>query len=158
MGYLRKGNVLTHFKLETCREIIFSIGDHTFPKSVSALFFCTYAYIFGNGYVFVPVFILVVFDSITGVMKACKNKELSSSGWSRVAMKFFVYIMMLGTAGVLDREFPGQYATTTMKTFLMVTEAISIMENISALGWPVPLKLLEFLNMHSEKKREKKKD
>ena len=158
MDCSHKEDGLTHFKLETCREIIFNIGDHTFLKGASAMFFCTYAYIFGNGMVLVPVFILVIFDSITGFMKAAKNRELSSSGWSRVAMKFFVYIVMLGTAGVLDHEFPGNYATTTMKTFLMVTEAISIMENIGELGWPVPLKLLEFLKVHSDKKEPKKKD
>ena len=121
MDCSHKEDGLTHFKLETCREIIFNIGDHTFLKGASAMFFCTYAYIFGNGMV-------------------------------------LVYIVMLGTAGVLDHEFPGNYATTTMKTFLMVTEAISIMENIGELGWPVPLKLLEFLKVHSDKKEPKKKD
>ena len=65
---------------------------------------------------------------------------------------------MLLASGVLDTQFPGEYAMTTMKSFLMMTESISILENIGAMGWPVPLKLLEFLKMHSDKKTKKKKD
>jgi len=64
---------------------------------------------------------------------------------------------MIGTTGVIDKEFPGNYATTTMKAFLMMTEAISIMENIGELGWPVPIKLLELFKMQRGKQKEPEK-
>ena len=149
---------LTHFNLNTCKNILLNVGDHGFLKAITATLFCAYSYLFNDGSVLIPVFTLVIFDSITGVMKACKAKELSSQGFVRVAMKFTAYLIMIATAGVLDREFPGQYATTSMKSFLMVTEAISIMENIGALGWPVPLKLLEYLKVHHDASSNKLKN
>lgn len=148
---------LTHFNLETVKNIIYNVGEHTMVKTITAGLLCAYSYMFSDGKILIPVFLLVIIDSITGVMKACKAKELSSKGFIRVAMKFFVYLMLIATAGILDREFPGNYATTSMKSFLMVTEAISIMENIGALGWPVPLKLLEYLKVYHDASMEKVK-
>ena len=73
---------------------------------------------------------------------------------------------MMGTANIIDKEFvdiykvatevfgfsvPLKSALLTMNLFLVSTEAVSILENISALGWPVPLKLLKFLRMQSGK-------
>lgn len=146
---------MIHFNLQTCKEILYNVSDYTVAKTFTALLFCTYAYIFKTGDVLIPVFLLVIIDSITGIMFACRQKELSSKGFSRVAMKFFVYLLLMATAGILDQEFPGQYATTSMKSFLMMTEAISIMENIGKLGWPVPLKILQFLKMQSDAQRKK---
>lgn len=148
---------MTHFNLQQCRNIITQVGDNSILKLLTAYSMCIYAYVFGDGSVLIPVFFLVILDGVTGVMVAMKNKSLSSRGFIRGALKFLVYLILIATTGILDREFPGQYATTTMKSFLMVTEAISIMENVGALGWPVPLKLLEFLKLHGSKQKEKKK-
>ena len=157
--YQNKGKKpMTHFNLQQCKDIIVQVGNDGFLKLLVAYFMCFYAYAFGDGTVLIPVFLLVIFDGILGVIKAIKNKEVSSRGFIRGALKFLVYLILMGMSGILDREFPGQYATTTMKSFLMITEAISIMENVAALGWPVPLKLLEFLRMHHDKRVFKKKD
>lgn len=154
----RREDTLTHFNFQQCRTIIAQVGDNSFLKLLTAYLTCGYAYAFGDGTVLIPVFFLVILDGILGVSVAIKNKEVSSRGFIRGALKFLVYLILIATAGILDREFPGQYATTVMKTFLMITEAISIMENVNALGWPVPLKLMEFLKMHQEKQKEQKKD
>jgi toxin secretion/phage lysis holin len=122
-------------------------------------FFCTYSHALGGGEVLYPVFALVFIDAFVGVMKAVKLKTFKwSQGFKRSIQKTGVYVAMILLAGILDLEFPGHYASTTMKTFLMVTEAISILENINSLGWPVPLKLLEYLKTHRKNSSEKKKN
>ena len=150
--------------VEVCREVIHSVGQFPVQKTILATFFCTYSHAMGGGEVFIPVFMLVLFDAITGVMKSVRNGTFSwSQGFKRSAQKFTVYVIMILASGVLDVEFPGNYAITTMKTFLMVTEAISILENIGQMGWPVPLKLLEMLKLqrtalNKKPEQEKKED
>ena len=146
--------MMRQMTLETCREIIVSTSQYPLQKVIVALGSCSWAYLFGNGKVLIPVFALVMLDAIVGVWRAKKEKRFRGSrGFSRSCAKFFIYLIMIGTASILDKEFPGNYASLTMKSFLMVTEAISILENIGALGWPVPLKLLKFLNMFKDDKK-----
>ena len=149
--------MMRHLTLDTCKEILGSVTNHSLQKIFAALGSCSWAYLFGDGKILIPVFALVFLDAIVGVWRAKKEKRYKGSkGFSRTCAKFFIYLIMIGTAHVLDREFPGNYASTSMKTFLMVTEAISILENIGALGWPVPLKLLKYLKMFSDDKKKKK--
>jgi len=146
-----------HFSLEVCKDVINNVGQFPLHKLLATGVFCTYTHILHEGKAFVPVFALVILDAIVGVMKAKKNGTFKGSqGFKRSAQKFLVYVVMLLASGILDMEFPGQYASGTMKTFLMVTEAVSIMENISALGWPVPLKLLKMLKMQRDDAEQEK--
>lgn len=139
----------SHLSADVCKAVFNSVVDFPLHKMFVTGILCTYTHILHEGKAFVAVFALVILDAAVGVMKAVKKKEFKwSEGFKRSLQKFFVYVIMLLAAGVLDTNFPGEYATTTMKTFLLVTESISIMENISALGWPVPLQLLKFLKMH----------
>ena len=137
-----------HFSMQVCKDVIHNVGQFPLHKIFATGVLCTYTHVLESGKAFVPVFALVILDAVVGVMKARKQGNFrGSAGFKRSAQKFLVYVVMLLAAGILDMEFPGQYASNTMKTFLMVTEAISIMENISALGWPVPLKILQMLKM-----------
>lgn len=148
-----------HLSLEVCKNVIHSVGEFPLQKTIIATFLCTYSHVMGDGKIFIPVFLLVFMDAVVGVMKALKNKTFSwSQGFKRSGQKFTVYVIMLLASGILDVEFPGNYATTTMKTFLMVTEAISILENIGDMGWPVPIKLLDFLKLHREASKEVQKE
>jgi len=137
-----------HFSLEVCKEVMYNVSQFPLHKIFMTGILCTYTHVLHDGKAFVPVFALVLLDAVVGVTKAIRNGDFSwSAGFKRSGQKFMVYVVMLLASGILDTEFPGQYASNTMKTFLMVTEAISIMENISALGWPVPLKILQLLKM-----------
>ena len=145
--------------LDTCKEIVSRVLETPLPKTLAAIISCTWVYIYGNGLVLFPVVLLLILDTITGVWKSKKLKTYSgSSGFARVLSKLFIYFIMIGLAGILDREIPGEYAMPVMKSFILVTEAISILENISALGWPVPTKLVSILKMFDVDKGKKKKD
>lgn len=142
----------SHLSFEICKDVLSSVASLPFHKMIVTGILCTYTHVLNDGKAFIAVFALVILDAVVGVARAIKeNKFKWSQGFKRSCQKFFVYVIMLLASGVLDIQFPGEYATTTMKSFLMVTESISIMENIGNMGWPVPLKLMQFLKMHHGK-------
>ena len=141
-----------------CKAILVSVKSNLWLKAMLSTMACAWLYIFPDTSVMIPVFSLVILDSIVGVMRAVKDGEfVSSRGFIRSATKVTVYLVMLGAGGIIDREFPGEYASTVIKSFLMITEAISIMENIKGLGWPVPTSVFKILNMMADKSTKKKK-
>lgn len=143
-----------HFTLEVCKEVLHNVFQQPLQKTLFAGIVCTASYIFNGGEAFLPVFSLVLLDAVTGIMKAIHKDDFKGSrAVYRSAQKFFVYLILISTSRILDTEFPGDYATNTMKTFLMVTEAVSIMENIHAMGWPVPMKLVQYLKLQSDPKK-----
>ena len=97
------------------------------------------------------VFILVVIDLITGVAKSMKNEHPSSRGFFRSAIKLCVYFMMILTAKLVDKHLPYPFASSIMNSFLVVTEGISILENIYLLGYPVPTVLVKKLKVFIDK-------
>ena len=158
---------MTYLNIENCKNIFGTVFDSSFQKIIFTLSYCSFTYLYSDGKELLAVFVLLFIDLITGIMKAVKLKKWSgSAGIRRTAEKFFVYLLMMGTANIVDKEFvdiygaatelfgfsvPHKSALLTMNLFLVSTEAVSILENISALGWPVPLKLLKFLRMQSGK-------
>ena len=89
----------------------------------------------------------VVIDYITGVMRAKANKEVSSEvGFKGICKKMLIFIMV-GVGHVLDTQILGAAGVlrTAIIFFYMANEGISLMENASALGLPVPQTLKDVL-------------
>lgn len=86
--------------------------------------------------------LLVLLDTVTGVMKAYKKCRISSASFFRTAIKCFVYFILLTTGACVDKTTPFPFALVTMATYLSITEAISIIENLGAMGYPVPTVLV----------------
>lgn len=103
------------------------------------------------------VFILLILDTVTGMIVACKKGGLSSAGFFRFAAKLSIYMILMATSSLLDKLLPVNAGSAIMYTFLGVTEAISIMENISILGFPVPIKLVRMLRVMSDTEFKKMK-
>lgn len=96
------------------------------------------------------IFTLIIFDTITGFAKAYKNHVISSSGFFRFALKIVIYFILLATGSILDHVLPihsSLKALTVVSSFLAITEAISILENIADLGYAVPSKLISLLKL-----------
>lgn len=96
------------------------------------------------------IFTLIIFDTITGFAKAYKNNMVSSSGFFRFALKILIYFILLATGSILDHVLPIHNtlkALTVVSSFLAITEAISILENIADLGYAVPTKLVSLLKI-----------
>lgn len=89
----------------------------------------------------------VVIDYMTGVMWAINNHTLSSEvGFKGICKKVLIFLLV-GIANILDVYILGQGSIlrTAVIFFYLSNEGISILENASNLGLPIPKKIKEVL-------------
>lgn len=97
----------------------------------------------------------VVVDYITGVMCAINDKTLSSEvGFRGICRKVLIFLLV-GIANILDVQVigTGSVLRTAVIFFYISNEGISLLENASHLGLPVPEQIkvvLEQLHDRSE--------
>lgn len=86
-------------------------------------------------------------DYTTGIIAAIIEKKLDSSiGWKGI-LKKFVMFMIVGICHIVDADvLGGGSALRTMAIiFYISNEGVSVVENVSRAGLPVPNKLKEVL-------------
>jgi len=91
---------------------------------------------------------MAALDYVTGVLNAIVRKKLSSRvGFSGIAKKMFMFIIVM-TANIIDARVIGGGGILRSATicFFIANESISIVENASAIGLPVPKKLRDVLD------------
>lgn len=87
----------------------------------------------------------VILDYTTGVIKAIHLKELSSSvGFIGIARKVMIFVLV-AVAVQIDQTFGTDQLRNITITFYAVNEALSIIENSSKIGLPVPKKIIKVL-------------
>lgn len=89
----------------------------------------------------------VVIDYLTGVLVAILNHKLSSSvGFHGIAKKVVIFFLV-AVAHIIDAYIiqNGSVIRTAVIFFYLSNEGISILENVSLLGLPVPQKLKDVL-------------
>ena len=89
----------------------------------------------------------VVVDYITGVMCAIVDKNLSSSvGFKGICRKVLIFTLV-GIAHILDANVigDGSVLRTAVIFFYLSNEGVSLLENASHLGLPIPEKMKEIL-------------
>jgi len=85
------------------------------------------------------LFILIILDTLTGVMKGVKNKNLSSRRFRDTAHKIILYSILIISAHQLVRLSPMlQWFEDFVAVYLAVTEVLSIIENAHILGVVLP--------------------
>lgn len=96
----------------------------------------------------------VVADYITGVLKAIAEKNLSSAiGFKGICMKVCIFTLV-GVANVLDTHIVGSgcILRSAVIFFYISNEGISIIENATKIGLPIPQQLQNtLLRMYSDK-------
>ena len=106
-----------------------------------------------------PLIVLIIFmviDYLTGLTKGYVNKDLSSNiGLKGIARKCVIFAILI-VAVMLDRLLnTGNWVFRSLVCyFYIANEGISIMENASELGAPVPAKLKNALIQLREDKEE----
>lgn len=95
------------------------------------------------------VLIAMILDYITGMIKAFKNKTLSSRvGFNGIVRKA-VMLLMIAFAVALDETLSIQGDTINARFIVLMfyagNESLSMLENIEAIGVPVPGKLRDIL-------------
>ena len=85
----------------------------------------------------------VLVDYITGVMCAIVDKKLSSSIGFKGIFKKMLIIMLVGVAHIVDLNVVGSHEPlrSAVICFYLSNEGVSVLENASRLGLPIPEKL-----------------
>jgi toxin secretion/phage lysis holin len=105
----------------------------------------------------IALIIFVVTDYITGVMCAVADKKLSSAvGFKGICRKVLIFILV-GIANALDiyvLDHAGVFRTAII-FFYISNEGLSLIENSSHLGLPIPEKLKDVLaQLHDREEKE----
>ena len=126
-------------------------------NSLVAILATFFTYLFGNWDLALQVLIIfMVLDYATGVIHAYVNKTLNSEVGFKGLIKKCMILAVLIVGVELDRML-GNNGTWVFRTlvayFYIANEGISLLENISNLGVPIPTKIknaLEQLNKDDE--------
>ena len=107
----------------------------------------------------VALLVFVALDYVTGVMCAISDHKLSSAVGFRGICRKMVILMLVGIGHILDVHVVGTGSAlrTAVICFYLSNEGISLLENASHLGLPVPDRLkavLEQIHGRSEKEDE----
>ena len=100
----------------------------------------------------------VIVDYITGVLVAIYKKKLSSAvGFKGIAKKIIIFLLV-AVAHVLDSQVMnmGSAMRTAVIFFYLSNEGISILENVTKMGLPVPQKLKDVMEQIQEIRRGEK--
>jgi len=137
------------------KKAMMKIFYHPEIKIMAASLFVCFDWIFNGKYEAVYIiFTLLIIDNITGIWYAWKTKNINSRDFSRSPQKILIYFIMLIVSRMVDKTLPITAASSIMDAFIVCTEAISILENISKLGYPVPTFLVTRLKNFYDKKDE----
>lgn len=102
----------------------------------------------------------VVIDYITGVMCAINDKTLSSEvGFRGICRKVLIFLLV-GIANILDIHVigTGSVLRTAVIFFYISNEGVSLLENASHLGLPVPKKIKAVLEQLHERAEDDDKE
>lgn len=103
----------------------------------------------------ITLLLFMVIDYISGVMCGISNKDLSSEIGFKGIFKKIMIILLVGITNLLGVAIGIDGLRYIVISFYLANEGISIIENASMLGLPVPQKVkdvLEQLKKSSEQK------
>lgn len=97
----------------------------------------------------------ITVDYITGVMCAISDRRLSSEVGFRGICRKVIILVLVGVGSILDRQIigSGSILRTAVIFYYLSNEGISILENATRLGLPVPEKLKNVLEQLKEDKK-----
>ena len=95
----------------------------------------------------IALIIFMVLDYITGLMCAIVDKKLSSAVGFRGICKKVLILMLVGLANVIDMHVAGTGSALrgAVIAFYLSNEGLSLLENATHIGLPVPEKMKEVL-------------
>lgn len=112
-----------------------------------------------NGFIY-ALLAFVIVDYITGVAAAFIEKRVSSSvGYKGIIRKVMIFVLV-GIGNIIDTEViqNGSAVRTAIAFFYLSNEGISILENASVIGLPIPKKLRSVLEQLKEESGEEEEE
>lgn len=98
----------------------------------------------------------VIIDYLTGVLCAIADHELSSAiGFRGICRKIVIFVLV-GVAHILDTQIigSGSILRTAVIFFYLSNEGVSLLENASHLGLPIPTKVKDVLKQLHDRAEE----
>jgi len=129
--------------------------EPSYIKIALALIYSTLSWAFGGfDYIFYALLAFMILDYISGVVVAIKTKKLSSNIGFRGIGKKVMILVMVAVGNLIDIAIIGNGHTcrTLVIAFYSANEAISILENASNLGLPLPEKIKIVLEQFGKSK------
>ena len=108
----------------------------------------------------IALVVFAVVDYITGIMCAINDRKLSSEvGFRGICRKVLIFVLV-GVANILDVQVigTGSVLRTAVIFFYLSNEGVSLLENATHLGLPVPQKLKEVLEQLHDRSDNDKED
>lgn len=105
---------------------------------------------------------LVLLDTLTGVVAVVCERErgetgapISSARFGRVLVKLLAYFSVVSVVAIGNNAIPGAKelegaSVTAVLTYIVVTEGISVLENVQRMGFKVPLGIDKWLKDRTE--------
>lgn len=93
----------------------------------------------------IALIILMVLDYITGVLQSIYNKELSSKIGFKGLLKKVLILCVVAVSVVIEKDFGVQAVREVVIMFFACNEGISVLENATKMGIPLPKKLQDVL-------------
>lgn len=138
---------------DTWEYIVYTLSVGLHPsvlKSIWAVLFIIVTYLFdvNQGLALLGLFILVLTDFVTGVSSAkYLNEPIRSSKIKHTAIKLTSYFAVISAAHLAEYGLITflSFLDETVLAFFMLTELISLLENVGRMGVQTPKKLLNQL-------------
>ncbi|MCW5941083.1 MAG: phage holin family protein [Fimbriimonadaceae bacterium] len=127
-----------------------AVGDAPLGKSLAAVLGAVLGYLFpdqAGREAGLAAFGMVLLDTLTGLAAAvATGQPVRSARFGRVVAKIFGYGATIAVCAVVTRHVPGAapwqpVSVSAVVTLIIVTEAISVLENVRRLGVRLPLGL-----------------
>ena len=130
-------------------------SDIDFIKYITAFLGCIFSYLFGCAdQILITLVILTAFDFLTGLMNGVKTNTVNSKRASQGIAKKVGFYVIVCVAVLIDRAVGANGSIRALVIwFYISTESISIIENISKLGVPMPKKLIKILEQLKDKSK-----
>ena len=93
----------------------------------------------------VALIILMILDYLTGVLQSIYNKELSSKIGFKGLLKKVLILCVVAVSVVIEKDLGVQAIREVVIMFFACNEGISVLENATKMGIPLPKKLQDVL-------------
>lgn len=103
----------------------------------------------------ITLLLFIVIDYVSGVMCGISNKDLSSEIGFKGIFKKIMIILLVGITNLLGVAIAIDGLRYIVISFYLANEGISIIENASILGLPVPQKVKDVLEQLKNTSNEK---
>lgn len=135
---------------------VFSIIGNRIVLMIGAMISLFFYVIGGIDEMLEVLFILMTVDYFTGVAKAFIIEKANSKQGFKGLLKKMVMIALIVLAHQIDLLFENKFALRTLTIgVLLSNEGLSILENASICGIPIPEKLKNMLEQYKESKNKK---